>query len=135
MIDMPQYKNASFRSSALRFFVQGGSINFRGRFRSFQIEKGVELNHKCNIFDCPSDNRFPNMILRYFSLNETENDPHYLAFPFRLFQLILMDVSLCSGDNVWPWTPKIDMATFGFLGLSDMRHWLLKDSDMGHVNF
>ena len=36
---------------------------------------------------------------------------------------------------VWPLTPKIDTATWAFFGLSDMRHGLLKDSDMGHDHF
>ena len=39
------------------------------------------------------------------------------------------------GGGGWPWTPKIDTATWAFLGLSDMRHGFLRDSDMGHGNF
>ena len=31
--------------------------------------------------------------------------------------------------------PKIDTATWGALGLRDMRHGVLKDGDMGHGNF
>ena len=41
----------------------------------------------------------------------------------------------CSRIDKWPLTPKIDTATWAFLGLSDMRHGLLKDSDMGHDHF
>ena len=37
--------------------------------------------------------------------------------------------------SIWPLTPKIDTATWAFFGLSDMRHGLLKDSDMGHDYF
>ena len=36
---------------------------------------------------------------------------------------------------LWPLTPKIDTATRALFGLSDMRHGLLKDSDMRHDHF
>ena len=35
----------------------------------------------------------------------------------------------------WPLTPKINKATWTFLGLSDMEHGLLKDSDMRDYRF
>ena len=38
---------------------------------------------------------------------------------------------------LWPYTPKIDRATWDILALSDMRHDILKDStfDMRHGRF
>ena len=36
---------------------------------------------------------------------------------------------------LWPLTPKIDTATWAFLGLNDMRHGHKKGSDMRHDYF
>ena len=40
-----------------------------------------------------------------------------------------------SFHNVWPLTPKIDMATWAFRWLSDMRHKFLKFSDIWDIVF
>ena len=45
------------------------------------------------------------------------------------------DVVSAPGELLWPLTPKIDTATWAFFSLSDMRHGILKDSDMGHDHF
>ena len=42
---------------------------------------------------------------------------------------------VCSSACQVTYTPNIDRATWGFLGLSDMRHDFQRDSDMGHVIF
>ena len=39
------------------------------------------------------------------------------------------------GSILWPLSPKIDTATWAFLGPSDIRHGIYKDNDTGHDHF